>query len=556
MTAMAVIVLYDTTELGRQQLTTALQSTDHHWEFVDTPISLENVNHDTEVISVFLNSEVTAEVMDAMPRLTLICCRSMEVSNIDQAAAAERNITVVNVPAYGGPSVAEYTFALLLALQRRLPKVFESLYKPYVRSDLMGRDLRGQTLGIIGTGNIGREVARIAQGFSMNVLAFDTDPQPDIAQEYGFTYVDLEQLLRESDIVSLHIPCNSETYHLLNHDRIFSMKPGAVLLNTARGDLVHTASLVEALETRHLSGAALDAVEGDELLAPTEEVSLLRGHSQERSQRYSLELAVLQRMPNVILSPQNAFHTVEALERINQTTAQNIVDFYNGHQPNAVRYTPPEPGKLILIRHAESEWNAIGVWSGITDICLSEKGQDDCVSVGEKLRNLGIKIDVAFYTEQRRTQQTLEKILPHIETPEIPKICVPGFNERNYGQYTGMDKWKVKDEVGEEEFNRIRRGWDVSFPNGETLKQVYERVVPTYESTVLPRLMAGENVLVVAHGNSLRALMKYLDDLTIEEVESLEMIMGQIVVYDINPETGRGMNKQSVESGITIESKF
>ena len=556
MTAMAVIAHYDTTELGRQQLTTALQSTDHHWEFIEGSLSLKNVNHDAEVISVFLNSKVTAEIMDAMPRLTLICCRSIEVSNVDLAAAAQRNITIVNVPTYGGPSVAEYTFALLLALQRRLPSVFEALYKPYVRSDLMGHDLRGQTLGVIGTGNIGREVARIAQGFSMNVLAFDTNPQPEIAHEYGFTYVDLDRLLRESDIVSLHIPCNTKTHHFLDRDRLLSMKSGAILLNTARGGLVHTPALVEALEAGHLAGAALDAVEGDELLAPTEEVSLLRGLPPERDHRYSVELAVLQRMSNVILSPQNAFHTVEALERINQTTVQNIVDFYNGHQPNAVQYTPPEPGKLILIRHAESEWNAIGVWSGITDICLSEKGQGDCVSVGEKLRNLGIKIDVAFYTEQRRTQQTLEKILPHIETPEIPKICVPGFNERNYGQYTGMDKWKVKEEIGEEEFNRIRRGWDIAFPNGETLKQVYERVVPTYESTVLPRLKAGENVLVVAHGNSLRALMKYLDDLTVDEVENLEMIMGQIVVYDIDPETGRGMNKQSVESGITIESKF
>ncbi len=554
---MAVIVFYDTTELDRQQLTTALTPTDHYWEFVADSLTHENLRADAEIISVFLSSPVTAEMMDAMPRLTLICCRSIETSNVDLAAAAERNITVVNVPTYGGPSVAEYTFALLLALQRRLPAVFEAAYKPFVRSELIGHDLRGRTLGVIGTGNIGREVLKIAQGFSLRTLAYDLTPDPTLAETLSCRYVALEELLQAADIVSLHVPYTPKTHHLINRQHINAMKPGAILLNTARGAVVDTSALVRALQSGHLGGAALDAVEGDRLLAAAEEVGLLRGAEDEDSlRRHSVELAALQRMPNVIISPQNAFHTVEALERINHLTAQNIIDFYNGKQPHAVSYTPPEMGKLILIRHAESEWNAIGVWSGITDICLSEKGEQDCIGIGEMLASLGIRIDVACYTEQRRTEQTLKGLLAHTGADHVTQMCVPGFNERNYGQYTGMDKWQVKAEIGEEEFDRIRRGWDVSFPNGETLKQVYERAIPAYEQMILPQLRAGKNVLVVAHGNSLRALMKYLDDLSDTEVEQLEMLMSQIVVYDIDATTGRQANKQVIASGITVESKF
>ena len=554
---MAVIVFYDTTELDRQQLTTALKPTDHYWEFVDGALTLDTLNPDAEIISVFLTSQVTAAVLDRLPRLRLICCRSIEATNIDLAATAERNITVVNVPNYGGQSVAEYTFTLLLALQRRLPKVLEVAHRSYQQSDLLGHELSGKTFGVIGAGQIGQSVLAIARGFGMRAIAYDTSEQPEKAEALGFSYVPFTSVLEESDIVSVHVPYRPATHHLLDQFAFQQMKSGAIFLNTARGGVVDTTALVEALQTGKLAGAALDAVEGDRLLVAAEEIALLRGTgSVEELRQHSLQLAALQRMENVILSPQNAFNTEEALTRINQTTAQNIIDFYNGQTPHQVAPYEPTLGKLILVRHTESEWNATGVWSGITDICLSEKGESDCIGVGEMLRELGIRIDVACYTEQRRTKQTLDGLLPHAQARPITQLCIPGFNERNYGQYTGMDKWKVKDEIGEEAFNQIRRGWDVAFPNGETLKDVYERVVPAYTETILPRLRAGENVLVVAHGNSLRALMKYLDDLSDTEIADLEMLMSEIVVYEIDPNTGRQASKQVVESGITIKSKF
>jgi 2,3-bisphosphoglycerate-dependent phosphoglycerate mutase len=213
-------------------------------------------------------------------------------------------------------------------------------------------------------------------------------------------------------------------------------------------------------------------------------------------------------------------------------------------------------GTLVLLRHAESEWNAKGVWSGITDVELSEKGMADRAIVADKFDALGMPIHVAIYTDQKRTKQTLDGVAEARMLRRAEHVLEPGFNERNYGEYTGMDKWKVKEEIGPERFQAIRRGWDVPFPNGETLKEVYERVVPAYETTVLPRLQAGENVLIVAHGNSLRALMKYLDSIPDDKIAELEMLMNQLVVYHIDPTTGLQQSKEVIDTGVNIESHF
>jgi 2,3-bisphosphoglycerate-dependent phosphoglycerate mutase len=155
-----------------------------------------------------------------------------------------------------------------------------------------------------------------------------------------------------------------------------------------------------------------------------------------------------------------------------------------------------------------------------------------------------------------RTRNTLEGILSFLDRDDIDIIREPGFNERNYGEYTGMDKWKVKEALGEERFNEIRRGWDVPFPNGETLKQVYERVVPAYETTVLPRLRAGQNVLIVAHGNSLRALMKHLESIPDEAIPDVEMLMDEMVICDIDAASGLAQHVERRKTGITIDAHF
>lgn len=188
--------------------------------------------------------------------------------------------------------------------------------------------------------------------------------------------------------------------------------------------------------------------------------------------------------------------------------------------------------KLILVRHSKSEWNELGKWTGWTDVDLNEQGRTDAKTTAEALKD--IQLDQAFVSKLKRAQQTLEIILNEIGQTDVPITQTEALNERDYGIYTGKNKWEVKDEVGEEEFQNIRRGWEHPIPEGETMKKVHERVVPFYENEVLPLLKDGKNVILAAHGNSLRALVKYLEDLSIEDLMALEFGIGEAYVYDVD----------------------
>lgn len=544
---MAKIIFYDTTELDKQQLTDGLSVTDHQWEFVDDEITNKNINPDAEIISVFVSCTVTREMIEAMPKLTLICCRSTGYNNIDLSAAKERNITVVNVPVYGDATVAEYAFTMLLALTRKLEAVLESEHEQFHPPELTGVDLSGKTFGVIGAGSIGQKALKIANGFSMRTLAHDPFPKEGLDQELGFSYVSLDELLAQSDFISLHVPYNKDTHHLIGKHQLSAMKAGAIIINTARGALINTPALIEALSTGHLGGAALDVIEGEKLLNLEEELALIEsGETEDDTLRRSVEISALKKMPNVIVSPHNAYNTTGAIGRINGTTVQNIIDFYNGHIPNCIECKVTVPGNLILLRHAESEWNAKGVWSGIADCGLSEKGWKDTRYLGEALKETGMKIDVAIHTRLTRTEETLEGVCKVIGNDGMVIIEDDGIMERDYGQYTGQDKWKIKEVLGEEQFHAVRRGWDVPVPDGETLKDTYNRVVPAYKETILPYLRAGKNVLVIAHGNSLRALMKYIESISDEEIPNVEMIINQISIYEIDSKTGQARSGKTI----------
>ncbi len=188
-------------------------------------------------------------------------------------------------------------------------------------------------------------------------------------------------------------------------------------------------------------------------------------------------------------------------------------------------------GRLYITRHCESEWNALGKWTGTTDVHLSENGFKQAAQIGEALAELDVKLDYAFASLQMRTLETLEGILDGSKQIEVPYQRSGDINERDYGDYTGLNKWEVRDKVGEEEFNAIRRNWDHQVPNGETLKMVYERVLPFYMQVILPKLKEGQNVLVVAHGNSLRALIKFMESISDEGVAGVEMHFGSVVSY-------------------------
>jgi D-lactate dehydrogenase len=540
---MALIYFYDASELDKQQLSEGLQGTDHRWEYVDEQISLDNLHPDTEVISVFVTSTVTKEIIERLPKLRLIACRSTGFNNIDFAAAEEHGVVVTNVPTYGEATVAEYAFTLLLALMRKLPQSLGFLNHDVAIPTLMGSDVNGKTIGVIGTGHIGQHVIKIAKGFDMRVIAFDPYAKDELAKSLGFEYVDLDDLLRMSDVVTIHAPYTQENKHLINAEKLALMKGSAVLINTARGELVDTQALANGLEQHVIAGAALDVLEGEYLFNIHEEVALLRSQSlPSATAEYSVALMALNKMPNVILAPHNAFNTIEAIGRINSVTCQNIERFWYGDMPNKVTPAAPRPGKLLLTRHAESEWNATGRWSGRRNVHLSQKGFHETALFGQLLKSLDIVVHKAYCSEQLRTMETLEGMLNASQQFDVPIEIAAAIDERDYGKYTGKNKWDMQAIIGDEEFNKMRRGWNYEIPGGETLKDVYERVVPFYLNEVVPQLNAGKNILIVAHGNSLRALMKYIESISDEDVESLEMLFGDILVFDVT-ENGTVLHK-------------
>lgn len=189
---------------------------------------------------------------------------------------------------------------------------------------------------------------------------------------------------------------------------------------------------------------------------------------------------------------------------------------------------------LILIRHGESEWNAKGIWTGWKDISLTEKGKEEARKAGAVLKD--IKIDVAFTSKLIRTKQTLNEIKKILNLENIKVIEDEALNERDYGDYTGKNKWEIKEKIGKEEFIKIRRDWDYPIPKGESLKDVYNRTVPYFIKKILPILMSGKNVLVSAHGNSIRALAKYIDNISDENISKLEIATGEVYIYTIDEE--------------------
>lgn len=189
-------------------------------------------------------------------------------------------------------------------------------------------------------------------------------------------------------------------------------------------------------------------------------------------------------------------------------------------------------GKLIIIRHGESEWNATGQWTGLTDVHLTAKGQHEGELMGEKLKDM--HLDFAYVSEQIRTTETLNALLKTQGQTDLPFERRWAINERDYGEYTGLNKWQVKEKLGEKQFNCIRRDWACPVPGGEMLKDVYKRTVPFYLQEILPKIISGASVLLVAHGNSIRALMKYIENISEKDIAKTEMIFGTILIYKID----------------------
>lgn len=290
-----------------------------------------------DAISIFVDSKVGKVELDRFPDLKLIAARSTGFDHIDTAETERRGITVVNVPGYGMQTVAEFSFALLLSLSRRVPEAHERVTKEnvFATEGLTGFDLAGKTIGIVGTGRIGAHVAKIAAGFDMKIVAFDPHPNEDLESGCGVQYMQLPELLAVSDVISLHVAYSPETHHLINTASISHIKKGAYLINTARGAVIETLALVQALEQGIIAGAGLDVLEeeGDMF----EHVHLLTTpHPRANELRTVLANHYLTKHPRVIITPHIAFNTAEAVERILSTTVENIQKFSVGNPQNVV----------------------------------------------------------------------------------------------------------------------------------------------------------------------------------------------------------------------------
>jgi len=291
---------------------------------------------DCQVLMVFITSQLTAKVLAIMPKLKLIVTRSTGFDHIDLDYCERRGIVVTNVPSYGENTVAEHAFALILTLSRNIHKSYlRTTREDYRIEGLKGFDLRGKTIGVVGAGKIGLHLIKMARGFDMRVLTYDVNRNDFLADVLGFKYVSLEELLRHSDIISLHVPENKFTHHLINRQNIGLIKKGALLINTARGGVVETEALIEALDKKILSGAGLDVIEGENLIM--EEKQLAYDQETAKEMMSLVKNHILLSKDNVIFTPHIAFYSEEAVERIMEVSVENFQAFIKGQPQNIVK---------------------------------------------------------------------------------------------------------------------------------------------------------------------------------------------------------------------------
>lgn len=338
------IACYDVTPQEReyleQQLAERLPGAAVFWH--SEPLTAETAGAESERVThlcVFIHSRVDAAALARFPALRGVATRSTGFDHIDLTTCAARDIPVSTVPRYGENTVAEHTFALILDLSRNVHKAYaRTVAGNFSLEGLMGFDLKGRTLGVIGVGSIGLHVIRIARAFGMRVVAYDVRPSPLMAEVLDFTYASLEDTLTQADIVTLHAPSVPSTYHLINRERLRLMKRGALLINTARGSLVDTEALLWALDEGILAGAGLDVLEGEELI--TEDQALLARSEQqvtEEQLRTVLRANALLRRPDVVITPHVAFYSQEALRRILDTTVGNLAAMVEGAPENLAK---------------------------------------------------------------------------------------------------------------------------------------------------------------------------------------------------------------------------
>ena len=323
---MNTVAFYDTKPYDREYFERAPEADRLRRQFHEFRLTSETAASvgGAQAVCVFVNDRLDAPCLTQLQRagVRLVALRCAGFNNLDLTAAKSLGIAVTRVPAYSPHAVAEHTIALLLTLNRKIHRAFNRVRElNFSLSGLVGFDLHGKTVGIIGTGKIGRIAAQIFRGFGTGVLAHDPFPSQEWAATNGVRYVDLDTLLAASDVISLHAPLLPETHHLLNGQTLAQMKRGVFIVNTSRGKLIDTAALIAALKTGHVGGVALDVYEEEEGIF-FEDLSGQVLHDD--------ELALLLTFPNVLITAHQAFLTHEALSEIARVTTANLVRLAEG----------------------------------------------------------------------------------------------------------------------------------------------------------------------------------------------------------------------------------
>ena len=313
---------------------------------------LSDVEPDAEVLCVFIESTINNEFLASHPALRLITTRSSSFDHIDVESCRARKLVVSYVPVYGETTVAEHTFALILALSRRLREAMDLPHRgEFSYSAARGFDLAGKTLGIIGLGRIGQRVARFGRCFSMRVLGYDPiEMSADFAANHELEWKSLEDLLRESDVITLHVKLSDLTRHLLTRETLALCRPGVLIVNTARGALIDTLALQEALDSGQIGGVGLDVLEDERVLRkPVTDIISDQIVEHLKSDAVPAEVAsksrlqdiqgivagnALLRRQNVVFTPHIAFNSIEAVEKLRRTTVENIQAFKAGTPQN------------------------------------------------------------------------------------------------------------------------------------------------------------------------------------------------------------------------------
>lgn len=333
------IIFFDVRESETEQIKSLCNNNYEYQllaERLDDKTQLSDEIKQADVISCFTFSRVSADVLKQFPNLKLIALRSVGFNHIDIDYCKEHNIQVVNSFGYGNVTVAEFAFGLILDVLRKISRSYMNLKNEHLDRDVYtGLELKNATIGIIGTGAIGAEVTRIAKGFGMNILAYDLYPKTELIEKYDVKYLSLDELFKNSDIISLHAPLTDSNFHMINEEKINLMKPNAIIVNTARGELIDTKALYEALSAHRIFGAGLDVMEAENMLIQPESIVDFDYLTGEHIKQTLINERLL-KLHNVVITPHIAYNTKEAEDRILHITMNNVESFFKGEIKNSV----------------------------------------------------------------------------------------------------------------------------------------------------------------------------------------------------------------------------